>query len=629
MTHAIAAFEGHDGPSRRDVRARLLAARLLESPPLRVPRDGRPTRHSDPRSESQLHAPGWVSSIASADSSMHLSVDPKVARALYYAWRAREQLELPAALVARMVEAVSSVAESPFFRYPNVRLNQINFAAELQACAASMTGDTRLLRRDYRMQLARFLTGAKRPVRPWRIPNLGPSYSFHRNPFQRAGANQNIESAEYANIVLDVVYYYEQARRAGMTALSEAEARTLRAWVERALPAYWTHSGYLNWDTGLYLYRWHLSRYWAWSCQGLLALATSQNFVEDHERRWAKHIFDRSLGLYERFTERWDDDRREPGSSLYGVTTKFSEGRHFELARFQALAAEAVLRGLGNNEAQEPPPLYAFDPSIGRLTITTPRYNTALVAVSNNAFPYGGIELARWFDSRQRVISHIGGRAPAGFGLVVRAPNGTLVSASQRPRTVRRPGRRPIVLTQSPRGPVRTGARYPRTPYAGPFEVLDASGFAERAGLRFRSQYRFGADYIHAVWHVTRSRSDPLSAEALFPSWEEATINVVLQSGARTKLTKAPGGSTQLALADVRYFFIDGGEGGYVMVPRAFPTGTVARLIFPSSQSSNPRPGPSLSLRLAPTSRWQILSLRATMAPARTAEEAAAFVAQL
>ena len=187
--------------------------------------------------------------------------------------------------------------------------------------------------------------------------------------------------------MLDVIYYYEQARRAGMTPLSEGQARTLRAWVKRALPAYWTHSGYLNWDTGLYLYRWHLSRYWAWSCQGLLAIATSQNFVDDDERRWAKYIFDRSLALYERFTERWDDDRREPGSSLYGITTKFSEGRHFELARFQALAAEAVLRGLGDKPAEEPPPLYAFDPTIGRLTVTTPSYNTAIVAVSNGAFP--------------------------------------------------------------------------------------------------------------------------------------------------------------------------------------------------------------------------------------------------
>ena len=294
MTHSIAALEGHDGAARRDERARKLAARLCEAPPFRAPR-GRPTRHANPRSETQVHAPGWVSSIARRDSSMHLSVDPKVARALYYAWRAREQLQLPPATVSRMVRCVRSVANSPFFRYPNIRLNQINFAAEIQACAVSMTDDPTLLRRDYRLQLTRFLRGAKRAVRPWRIPNLGPSYNFHRNPFQRAGVGQNIESAEYASIVLDVLYYYEQARARGMKPISVAHGRTLRAFVRRSLSAYWTHSGYLNWDTGLYLYRWHLSRYWAWSCQGLLAIASSKNFVTDDERRWAKYMFDRSL----------------------------------------------------------------------------------------------------------------------------------------------------------------------------------------------------------------------------------------------------------------------------------------------------------------------------------------------
>src|SRR4029453_7838077 len=239
--------------------------------------------------------------------------------------------------------------------------------------------DPTLLRVDYSRQLRRFLRGVKRAVNPWRIPNLGPSYNFHRNPFQRTGSNQNIESTEYANIVLDAVYYYEQARREGMRPLPASSARSLRAFVRRALPAYWTHSGYVNWDTGLYLYRWHLSRYWAWSCQGLLAIASSKNFVPPGERRWAKFMFDRALSLYERYCERWTDDRREPGATVYGITTKFSEGHHFELARFQALAAEAVLRGMGNDPAEGPPPMYAFDPSIGRLPIPTPTYNTAIV----------------------------------------------------------------------------------------------------------------------------------------------------------------------------------------------------------------------------------------------------------
>jgi hypothetical protein len=629
VTHAVAALEGHEGDCRRDERARLLARRLCESPPFR-PAHGRPTRHSDPRSESQRHAPGFVSSISTLGSSQHITVDPKVARALYYAWRAREQLELPPATVARIVACVSAVARSPFFRYPNIRLNQINFAAELHACAASMTGDTSLLRHDFRKQLGRFLNGAKHSVRPWRIANLGPSYNFHRNPFQRAGARQNIESAEYANIVLDVIYYYEQARRAGMRPISRRQARTLRAWVARALPAYWTHSGYLNWDTGLYLYRWHLSRYWAWSCQGLLAIASSQNFVNANERRWAKHIFDRALALYERHCERWTDDRREPGSSLYGITTKFSEGRHFELARFQALAAEAVLRGLGQKAAEEPPPLYAFDPLIGRLTVTTPAYNTALVAVSNGAFPYGGIDLARLYDSSQRVVSHIGGRAPAGFGVVVRRPGGKIEAASQRSQHVLHPGRRPIRLTRSPQGPVRQGTRYPRNPYAGRFEVLEAEGFAKQEGVHFHSHYRFEAGHFHVGWRLTRDRTDPLSAEAMLPSWDAAILNVVLKNGQRVKLGNPPD-RAKVDLATVAYFYVDGGgrESGYVAVPRSVPPAAFAFHVRPGKQGSNPRPGPSIAVRLAEASRWGEVTFGVAIAPARTADEAAALAAQL
>src|SRR5207244_8183312 len=153
MTHSIAALKDHHGRSRDAVRASQLALRLCQSPPFRAPRNGRPTRHPDPRSESQSHAPGFVTNIGRSDSQQHITVDPKVARALYYAWRARDELELPDATVALIVERVRSVAFSPFFRYPNIRLNQINFAAELQASAASMTGDTTLLRRDYRQQL--------------------------------------------------------------------------------------------------------------------------------------------------------------------------------------------------------------------------------------------------------------------------------------------------------------------------------------------------------------------------------------------------------------------------------------------------------------------------------------------
>ena len=96
-----------------------------------------------------------------------------------------------------------------------------------------------------------------------------------------------------------------------------------------------------------------------------------------------------------------------------------------------ANAARAVDAGLGRKQAQEPPPLYAYDPDIGRLAVTTPTYNTAIVAVNQRAFPYGGLDLARLFDGTQEVAANIGGRPPASFGLMVRDVAGKRVAASQ------------------------------------------------------------------------------------------------------------------------------------------------------------------------------------------------------
>jgi hypothetical protein len=184
-------------------------------------------------------------------------------------------------------------------------------------------------------------------------------------------------------------------------------------------------------------------------------------------------------------------------------------------------------------------------------------------------------------------------------------------------------------LTRSPRGAVRKGLRYPRAPYAGRFTVLEANGFAQRAGVSFSSRYRFSSDRIDIGWHASRGRSDVLSAEALFPSWESATINAVLETGEVRKLTAPPTGQGSVLLAAVNYFFIDGSEGGYVVLPRAVPEGALAYVLQPAKQSSNPRPGPSLTVRIAPASRWRAVSFGVTIAPARTAADAAAIVAQV
>src|SRR5689334_8333569 len=120
-----------------------------------------------------------------------------------------------------------------------------------------------------------------------------------------------------------------------------------------------------------------------------------------------------------------------------------------------ANAARAVEAGMGRMAGAQPPALYAFDPDIGRLAVTTPAYNTAIVAVNQRAFPYGGIELARLFDGEQRVAANVGGRAPAAFGMLVRQPSGRRVFASQTARGRINRSVTPVRLTRAPTG---TGA---------------------------------------------------------------------------------------------------------------------------------------------------------------------------
>ena len=70
----------------------------------------------------------------------------------------------------------------------------------------------------------------------------------------------NVDSAEYANIVMSFTRFYGQAREGGMPPVRGARRSLLRQWVKRVIAGYWTHSGYLNWDSGLGFDRWHQAK---------------------------------------------------------------------------------------------------------------------------------------------------------------------------------------------------------------------------------------------------------------------------------------------------------------------------------------------------------------------------------
>ena len=288
--HAIAAERGHDGPARNDERARLLAARLCESPPFFAGRHaaepGQDVPHAGlgrrPRHARQPDGQG-------VRPEGRRGADARVAGA-------RDARPRRRARGAGSCQAVDAVARGPFFRFPYVRLNQINWNAELYAYAAALTGNPELLRRRLppaRAPLRR--RGARARCTRAGARNLSPSYRFQYQTTY-AGSRKNLDSAEYANMTLHFIAWYEQALRAGMRPLPEADMRILRAWAARVQFGYWMHNGMLSWDSGLGFKRWMKAKTWAYAQQGLLAIASSPRFwLHPRQGAWAKYVFDRGL----------------------------------------------------------------------------------------------------------------------------------------------------------------------------------------------------------------------------------------------------------------------------------------------------------------------------------------------
>ena len=504
--HSIAAQMGYTGgPTRNDARAKRMAETLANAPPFKVPPSGKSsTGSTDPQSSSQSHSPGWTGSPTSSTQDQHVSIDPKVAEALSRAWIVRDTIGLSANTANRIAGRIQATAEGVFFKYPNMRLNQVNWYLELYVWAAVTAKDPQQWLGEFRRQLTRWCTGATQQRDPWKIPNLSPSWSFHRDPFQSENSPQNIESNEYACIILDALSYLPEAKQYGLT-LSSQQKKVLKAWSKRAVPAYFTHSGYLNWDTGLYLERWHLGRYWAWSLGGLFAIMLNDEQGDASDAAHAKWLFDRALATYTRWAKL--NGTAVPQTPTYPVDSELSPNPPDMAARFVFLATRAVWRDIEKLPVSAPGAMYAYDPAIGRLTVSTRSYNTAIVAQTNGAFPYGGVDLCRLSDADQRVAASIGGRGAANFGVVVKDAGGDKLVASATPR--QQSGPPPLTMTQGPKGKVTNGSRYPSSPYAGSFSKIEVTGVRNGHGVSVRATNRFEPDRIVSTWKVTPRRQRP------------------------------------------------------------------------------------------------------------------------
>ena len=592
FTHASAALAGHQGAARQDERARAIAARLCGVPPWRPEGTGPPATGS---AWDQTHDWGWGAAVDSHELQ-HVAIDAAVVRGLAQAWLARGTLSLESPDL--VWTAVQRCATSPFYAYPALRLNQINWPLEIFAWAVAAGGDPRLLHHETRLQLGRFADALTRVVPPYRIPFTGPGYRFHYVPGDRAGARANFDNPEYATAVCGALQFYEPALRAGMEPLSPRRRAALLAWVERVLCGYWTHAGYLNWDTGASFRRWHQGTKFGLAQGALLAIAVTPSLQPSPEHgRWAKYLLDSGLALFDRWSA---GGTTLPPSVHYGVTRTpggLGDAR-LAAARIQANAARAAGLGLGALPSEVPPPLYAYDPDVGRLAVTTPAYSTAVTVVDYERLPYGGAELARLFDGEMRVAAGIGGRHPAAFGVVARKVGTGHRVESQRGRpdaSLRHP---PLRLPSVPRPKA-----YPRRPYAGPFRRLEAVAVTRDEALTITTRHVFRADAIETYWTVEprRAARGRWSVDVMFPSTgADAFVDAELEDGTLERLGER-------RLGDVRRLHVHSRDSGYVVEPLTRVPGRL-RLLHPAPQDSAPEPGPTLAIALLSASRLRPLS---------------------
>jgi hypothetical protein len=605
LVHSVAALRGHSGAARQDDRARVIAERMVGAPPFVEVLD---------RQFGQRHAPGWGGSMTSTVGMQHLVVDAEIAEALATAWRARDVLGLTAEVSAAIADRLHRVATSPFWRYPAIRLNQLNWHAAIYAAAAETTGDLSLLHHDLRAQAVRFVRGVRRPA-PGTAGNLGPGMRFHYLPQAPKTLARNLDSAEYANMVASFARFWDGARARGMAGLPAADRALLRRWMRRVLAGYWTHSGYLNWDTGFGFGRLHQAKKIGLAQQGVLAIAAGGELTPGGPwPAWAKYVLDHGFELYERWLP---EGGGLPPATLFDLTANHTTPSHSVLAagRVQANAARAIMAGLGGRPSVQPPPLYAFDPDVGRLAVTTPRYSTAIVPVSQGAFPYGGIDIARLFDGRSDVAGNVGGIPPASFGMVVRDARDSVELVTQRPRYRPPEGRAPLRLLRAPSG---VGARVdspPLRPFADRFTTLDVTGRVSRGKLRAQTSYRFRRNSIVAGWSLRARDRRRHTVEVHFPSWRgdggEGSVTAVMADGRRF----AVGPEFALPLARVDHVEVVSDEASYRVEPVERPRGAVVGVVQSRNQASEPRPGPTLAVRVAFRARLRAAAFGARIVP--------------
>lgn len=343
IVHATAAAAEHRGPSRRDDRIAPLVDALTTDRWVGT-LEGREV-NSRPKTDFTC-APGWSASGRAV--SMHPSTTGLVATALAAAWRVRDRVRLPAALSRRIRDQLVRVARSACWRFPSPGLggiNQINWSADVQAAAATVSARPRPFWDDYRAQLDWFLEHARSAPAAGGSPIFSSRLGFHYEARRPATDAVNAyDTVEYSNIVFSALSHYDEAVRAGMAPLPASAVTRLREWASHLLYGAWAPSGYLNWDSGKGAARLHSTQYWLYAAQSFVSgLAGSRTLrLLPDQLGVAADVRRRVIGLFRHRAE--NAGTFDLSGTSYGLSSPQMGGPNDRKAIIGARFAELVGR---------------------------------------------------------------------------------------------------------------------------------------------------------------------------------------------------------------------------------------------------------------------------------------------
>lgn len=416
--HALAALAGHDGPARQDARLPGLV-RFFTTAPVVV------YKTKTKRGTANFpHTPAWES-VYRADSeraTLHPSADAIIARSLAAAWRARDVAAIPLEDSQRIQKVVGEVARGWWYKAPRRAENQINWNADLYASNLEVNGDRRGLP-EYRAHLKWFVDHAFKRAYKGGSSNLSSGYGFRYLPQHKGGSANAVDTVEYANLVHSALGHYTSFVRAGMRPLNGGQIARLRAWSRHILLGTWTHAGYLNWDSGLGTSRRHIRQYWGFALDSLVRSAGPGALLGTaSQRNHVRFVAERGLRTFRQSA--WDGSGPLPKATSFDAPNGFPSGTRssvITVLRFAIVGAaldvrlpSASPRSLGN--------VYSHDREMGRLAVSTPRYNAAVIKPV--AQQEGGIDLVRLFDGYQRPLMTLGGASSGGAAAGVRLQRG-------------------------------------------------------------------------------------------------------------------------------------------------------------------------------------------------------------